>query len=147
LIVGGINVISTYTSILIVSAITLTLVFLNAKHTKKQLKKDNQSYSIFSKKLTMPIIRALTYSLFMPVFFHNSCLSFYNNSIGYYNPTLGFVVNTQLSRYFQLPKACPVGPPCHLYATVPEDTASSVFINIHTHKSIFENVAIYYDTE
>jgi hypothetical protein len=48
------------------------------------------------------------------------------------------------SRYFQYDKPCPPGPPCHLYATVPEDASYAVFINIHTHISISSNVSIHY---
>ena len=41
---------------------------------------------------------------------------------------------------------CPPGPPCHLYATLPEDTAHDVFISTHTHISI-TNVTVFYDLE
>lgn len=42
--------------------------------------------------------------------------------------------------------ACPPGPPCHFYATVPENTANDVFINVHTNSAV-RNVFVHYDLE
>jgi hypothetical protein len=43
-------------------------------------------------------------------------------------------------------ESCPPGPPCHMYVTVPEDVATSAFINVHTHKSI-KSLTVLYDLE
>ena len=40
---------------------------------------------------------------------------------------------------------CPVGPPCHVYATLPQDTAHDVFINVHTNKA-HRKVYVLFDT-
>lgn len=55
-----------------------------------------------------------------PCLLYKTCLCFYNAEVGYYNDHLGFGVNTYLSRMFQLKTSCPPGPPCQMYATVPE---------------------------
>ena len=48
------------------------------------------------------------------------------------NGVSGFIFSTSLTREYTLPEACPVGPPCHVYATLPENASDSVFINFHT---------------
>lgn len=40
-------------------------------------------------------------------------------------------------------RACPPGPPCQLYATIPEDPAHAFFLNVHTHEDV-SNVVVYY---
>lgn len=82
-------------------------------------------------------------SIVVPLFCHRTCLCFYNNEIGYYNNLLGFGINTMFTRFFQLQKACPPGPPCHLYTTLPEDSITSVFVNLHTHIGV-DNVTVHY---
>lgn len=74
-------------------------------HKKKSLKKD--------------LIIVAIISILVPLFCHRTCLCFYNDEIGYYNHLLGFGINTMFTRLFQLNKACPPGPPCHLYTTLP----------------------------
>lgn len=82
-------------------------------------------------------------SIVVPLFFHRTCLCFYNEEIGYYSHKLGFGINTMFTRMLMLDKACPPGPPCHLYTTLPEDSITSVFVNLHTHVDV-ENVTIHY---
>lgn len=48
-------------------------------------------------------------------------------------------------RQFELSPACPEGKPCHLYATLPEDAAHAVFINVQTAKNV-KNLTVFYDT-
>jgi len=55
----------------------------------------------------------------------------------YYNPGMGVVVgssslSTRLTRLFTMPESCPSGPPCHVYLTLPDDSAHFAFINAHT---------------
>lgn len=82
-------------------------------------------------------------SIVTSLFMHRTCLCFYVDGIGYYNHWLGFGVNTMFTRLFALRKACPPGPPCHLYTTLPEDSITSVFVNLHTHVGV-NNVTIHY---
>lgn len=58
---------------------------------------------------------------------------------------LGFGFSTMIMRLLALPVACPAGAeaPCQLYTTLPEDSITSVFVNIHTHPGV-ENVKVYY---
>lgn len=74
---------------------------------------------------------------------YRTCLCFYNAEIGYYNHALGFGVNTYLSRIFQLKTSCPPGPPCHMYATIPEDPSYAFFLNLHTHTGVGK-VTVFY---
>lgn len=46
----------------------------------------------------------------------------------------------------QLPYSCPLGPPRHIYATIPEDASNSVIINAHTNVA-YETLTMQYDTE
>lgn len=83
-------------------------------------------------------------SIGLPIIFNNFCASAYQDYVG---PIFGTAsLSTQLTRFFQLSKACPPGPPCHLYATLPEDASTSVFINAHTDES-YEVITIFYDLE
>jgi len=75
-------------------------------------------------------------AIVFPLFMYRSCLTFYNAEVGYYNHKLGFGVNTYFTRMFQLKTSCPPGPPCHMYATVPEDPSYAFFLNLHTHKDV-----------
>jgi len=55
----------------------------------------------------------------------------------YYNPGMGVVVgssslSTRLTRLFTMPESCPSGPPCHVYLTLPDDSAHFAFLNVHT---------------
>lgn len=74
---------------------------------------------------------------------YRSCLCFYNDEIPYYNKLLGFGLSSMITRFLYLPIACPIGAPCQLYTTLPEDSITSVFVNIHTHSSV-DNVTVYY---
>lgn len=82
-------------------------------------------------------------SLLFNGFMYRSCLCFYNNEIVYYNKPFGFGFSTMIMRMLALPIACPLGGPCQLYTTLPEDSITSVFVNIHTHPSV-DNVTVYY---
>ena len=71
------------------------------------------------------------------------CIAFYEDYVGLNILNL-LSFSTTLMRYFQLNDACPPGPPCHVYATLPEEASTGVFINVHT-SDIYENVTILYD--
>lgn len=78
-----------------------------------------------------------------PLLMYKTCLCFYNSEIGYYNERLGFGINTYMSRMFQLKTSCPPGPPCHMYATIPEDPSYAFFLNLHTHTDVGK-VTVFY---
>lgn len=84
------------------------------------------------------------FDVFMHLLFTGFCVSSYQDYVG---PIFGTAsLSSSFSRYFQLPEFCPPGPPCHIYATLPEDTARSVFINVHTHDS-YDVIGIEYELE
>jgi len=57
-----------------------------------------------------------------------------------------YIYSSAFTRSLHLDKVCPPGPPCQLYATLPFDTATSVFLNIHTHIGVKE-ITVNYETE
>lgn len=78
-----------------------------------------RSMNFNKKTIKKQLILVAIFSILLPLFAHRTCLCFYNDEIGYYNHALGFGINTMFTRLFQLNKACPPGPPCHLYTTLP----------------------------
>mmetsp|Transcript_1813 Transcript_1813/g.1708 ORF Transcript_1813/g.1708 Transcript_1813/m.1708 type:complete len:171 (-) Transcript_1813:542-1054(-) len=80
-------------------------------------------------------------SFIWPFLLMGICLGFFDTRIGIIKGTLS--ISTSVSRFFDLKEACPPGPPCHVYATLPEDSATSVFINAHTNTE-YEEVYVRY---
>lgn len=76
--------------------------------------------------------------------FSGGCLAFYEEYVGF--KVYVFNLSTTFSRYFELNDACPPGPPCHIYATLPEDASTGVFINVQTNVQ-YEKISIFYDTK
>lgn len=74
------------------------------------------------------------------------CIAFYEEYVGLRIEIITTSLSSTLSRYIQLSDACPPGPPCHIYATLPEDPSTSVFINLHTNIE-YENIQIAYDEQ
>mmetsp|Transcript_39560 Transcript_39560/g.35346 ORF Transcript_39560/g.35346 Transcript_39560/m.35346 type:complete len:251 (+) Transcript_39560:225-977(+) len=83
-------------------------------------------------------------SLFVPYFFSEFCLAPHNAFNGLVIGNAAF--STGLTRALSMDHLCPEGKACHIYATLPEDTAHSVFINAHTNM-YYDTVAFSYDTE
>ena len=54
-------------------------------------------------------------------FFENSCLTPYNQPIGIPLPYDSVDLSTRLTRSLNQNKKCPLGPPCHVYPTLPHD--------------------------
>lgn len=79
----------------------------------------------------------------MPILFHKSCVCFYNEEIGFYSHSLGFGLNSYITRLMQLKRSCPPGPPCHIYATIPENPEEAFFLNLHTHEDV-SDVTVFY---
>ena len=89
------------------------------------------------------IIKMAVISTLCVLFMYKTCLCFYNMEIGYYNHLLGFGINTYFTRLFQLEQSCPPGPPCQVYATVPQDPEVAFFLNVHTHTDVKELIVSY----
>jgi hypothetical protein len=90
------------------------------------------------------LIIAALISIFLPLFFYKTCISFYNDEIGYTSNFFGPALNTYWARLLELKRACPPGPPCHVYATIPEDPTTAFFLNMHTYPDIKSDVVVYY---
>lgn len=69
-------------------------------------------------------------SIFSVIATKGACVCFYNNS---YGMKIGedVEISTGFSRSITLKPPCPKGQLCHLYATLPEDASTGVFINAH----------------
>ena len=70
----------------------------------------------------------IVYSFGASIFLEGSSRVYNNDTYA----IIGHEISTRLIRQWQLPTMCPPGPPCHVYATLAEDTATSVFINAQT---------------
>lgn len=88
---------------------------------------------------------ALTLSVAIPLTMRDSCLCIYSQDYGLSVLNATAVFSTRLIRSFTVPKVCDVGRPCHVYATLPFNTSSSVFINAHTDFEV-DNITIKYDS-
>lgn len=107
---------------------------------EKDLKKESIFYplrclklAVLNKRKSVGIktLLALLLAIFVNLLFENTCIAIYSDSLGIHiNPVVS--INTKFTRFFQIPQACPPGPPCHIYTTVPEDASKAVFLNIHT---------------
>ena len=73
----------------------------------------------------------LFFSIFIPFFFENTCISLFNPPIGFYFADY-IDISTKMTRSISENYKCPSGPPCHIYATLPENATTGVFINFHT---------------
>jgi hypothetical protein len=95
----------------------------------------------YSKRLKLIIGLAF----FWPFLFMNTCFSFYDTRQGL-QLAGQMSISTWIIRQFELREACPPGPPCHIYATLPEDSATGVFINTHTNTR-YSDMTVYFDTQ
>lgn len=82
-------------------------------------------------------------ALIAPLITHKSCIV--DHTVGYGISLLNgkVIYSSSLVRYLTLDKVCGGEAPCHIYATVPFDTSSSVFINVHTNIHVKEIVVNY----
>ena len=82
-------------------------------------------------------------ALIAPLITHKSCIN--DHTAGYGISLLNgkVIYSSSLVRYLTLDKVCGGEAPCHIYATVPFDTSSSVFINVHTNVHVKEIVVNY----
>lgn len=96
------------------------------------------------RSVSIKAVLALLLSLFVNFFFENTCVAIFNDSLGVHLGPL-ISLNTRFTRYFQFADICPPGPPCHIFATAPEDASNAVFLNIHTSLDVSE-LTVKYDT-
>jgi len=76
-------------------------------------------------------ILIIFFSIFIPFFFENTCISLFNPPIGFYFADY-IDISTKITRSISENYKCPAGPPCHIYTTLPENATTGVFINFHT---------------
>ena len=109
---------------------------------------NHEVYSQETKKLRKYYKKLLIFlifiSIFLPYFWAGMCVNSFQEFVSL---KLGTVVLTwSWLRALQLPYACLIGPPRHIYATIPEDASNSVIINAHTNIE-YDAMTILYDTE
>lgn len=78
------------------------------------------------------LILIAIYSFGLTFLFQGTCLALYNNENAGFVYKDAFALSTSLTRFFTLGTQCPPGPPCHFFATLPEDGSTGVIINVHT---------------
>lgn len=81
----------------------------------------------------------LAAAVFLIVVSKGGCVCFYNHKYGI-SIDQDIEVSTDFTRLNSINTPCPEGDICHLYATVPEDTSTGVFFNVHAGIKI-ENLA------
>jgi len=98
-------------------------------------------------KVTFGLLCALAvvFSFAIPLALRDSCICIFSKDHGISILNGTAVFSTNLIRSFTVEKQCKEGAPCHVYATLPSNTSSSVFINVHTHIDV-DAVKIEYDT-
>ena len=151
----GINILEGILGMLAISAIQIYLdngrrlwkaetpIRYQASTLKTYLKLCLQLTPESIKLLKIAVVCAVIFNFLM----YKTCISFFNVEIGWYSHSLGIGINTYVSRHLQLRESCPVGPPCHLYATVPEDPSYAFFLNIHTHKEVGQVTVFYQELD
>jgi len=98
------------------------------------------------KRILVPTILLFSLAIFMPLATSGLCISTFSDKYGYYWLEVRRVSST-FTRWFDIEKVCPPGAPCHIYTTVPEDTATAFFLNVHTHVDVKEITVFYQERE
>ncbi len=89
------------------------------------------------------ILLCIGISIAVPTLLKGICFCLYNTGYGidYFD---GWDFSTQATRRFYIEnQVCAATSICHIYATVPSNTANFVFINVHTGKDV-EGIIIKY---
>jgi len=145
-IISGLTVISYLSCVLIIlSLFTLkfiTMIFWYCPTFLRQNKSSQNSWAqsllrkvtittkLFNVRFSLVVGLALVSSFTMPLLTAGTCMNYFNE--GYGTKIQGLGMSTRLTRYFELDTVCPQGKICHLYATLPEDSATGVILNVHT---------------
>jgi len=98
-----------------------------------------------STKILPILILSLVFPIILPRLLQDMCVEYYNNTSGSFMFEEDSFVSTRFTRSLYLDEVCPPGPPCHVYATLPQDASTSVFINVHTNIKVRE-ISLLYDT-
>jgi hypothetical protein len=85
-------------------------------------------------------------SIFIPLALVDSCWCFYTADTNGWEIASMASVSTRMSRAATMSQQCPPGKPCHVFATLPEDTDTAVFINVQAHVDV-TSITFKYDTE
>ena len=70
-------------------------------------------------------------SIFSVIALRQVCICVFNDKYGI-QVNKDFFFSTELSRSYHIPQVCENREVCHIYATLAEDTSTSVFINVQT---------------
>ncbi|CAD8159556.1 unnamed protein product [Paramecium octaurelia] len=105
----------------------------------KSFKKRYTSAALYFKYLlAFELTTVVFFSIFLPLAFQKGCLCVYNKAYGV-DTFLDLQFSSKWTRSNWLPdEVCPKGTLCHIYATLPEETSSEVFINVHSGTDIKE---------
>lgn len=110
---------------------------------KRFLKRAAVTTKLYKYRFWTYMIVATIFSFGVPLMTTGMCVTFFNTSYGIGNSYIHF--SSKFTRYLELNTVCPQGQICHIYATLPEDSSTSVFINVHTGNDI-NTLQINYDT-
>ena len=84
-------------------------------------------------------------TILLPLGLRDTCLCIFTKKYGISVLSGDAVLTSRMLRSFIFDKVCPPGPPCHVYATLPSDASSSVFINVHTDYDV-QGISVAYDS-
>ena len=85
----------------------------------------------------------ITFAIGMPLIFEGICICEYDSTFGYSVEGDVSYFSTKMIRkhHSPAPHVCDPDSICHVYATLPEETYNSVFINVHVGINIKDVVA------
>lgn len=92
-------------------------------------------WGLFYHKMAKNRAYLITMGIFIVFYSVGASVALEGASKVWHEDTYGLFGNkytTRILRQWQLPTMCPPGPPCHVYATLPEDASTSVFITAQT---------------
>ena len=127
-------------SILVLSLLLLKDIYSTYKSSRKIDRKTTTRWKIFKESLRarkIPLFVALFFilffSIFVPLALYGSCIAFFNNASTFGSVHTGYTFSTYMIRSLYKDESCPRGPPCHFFAILPENAATSVLLHVHTH--------------
>ena len=101
------------------------------------------AYKLYPCRFIFIAIIGIIYVAVVPQITAKSCMAYYSpKGTVAFGP---FWISTAFSRWLSVPKVCPHGKICHIYSTLPEDSATSVILNVHTGIDV-TNLQASYDT-
>jgi len=78
----------------------------------------------------------------IPLLTWRTCLGFQSDGNGL--PFGNNAISTYITRLISISKPCPDGSPCHIYTTLAEDGATSLFVNLQTSTNV-QSLTLSYD--